>query len=84
MLWLCMDAFHLTDNIDIAKRKLKLAEVTSDLQTEEEDEKPKRKAARTTRFDSSDENDEFNHLRPPPLKKQFVDGKLVPFAVNVG
>ena len=69
-----------TDSLEKAKQKLKLAEVTSDLQTEEETEVQKptqRRAIRTNRYISSDEQDDENdnYIRPPPLKKQFINCK---------
>lgn len=62
------------DELDKAKKKLKLAEVTSDIQTEEENDinKPKRKTKKTSRYISSSDDDDGNGCefpRPPPLKK---------------
>ncbi|KAL4705616.1 hypothetical protein ACJJTC_009426 [Scirpophaga incertulas] len=55
--------FCETDSLEKAKQKLKLAEVTSDLTTEEKTEvqRPtKRRAIRTNRYISSDEQDDEN------------------------
>lgn len=60
------------DDIEKAKRKLKLSEVISDVQTdaETEAERPKRRAVRTKRYIASDDDD-----NPPPLKKHFAKRK---------
>ncbi|CAH2096793.1 unnamed protein product [Euphydryas editha] len=60
--------FCETDDIEKAKRKLKLVEDTSDLQTEAEAE-PSFKRNRTKRYISTSDEDNDNHIRPPPLKK---------------
>lgn len=60
------------DDLEKAKKKLKLSEVTSDVQTDTENEavRPKRRAVRTNRYISSDDDD-----NPPPLKKHFAKRK---------
>lgn len=69
--------------MDKAKKKLKLAEVTSDLTTEDEIEdkteasRPKRRIHQTKRYlDSSGDEEVIDHIRPPPLKKQFTPCKM--------
>lgn len=66
------------DELDKAKKKLKLVEDTSDIQTEEENyisKPPKRKTKKTSRYiSSSDDNDDEKGCefpRPPPLKKHL-------------
>jgi hypothetical protein len=63
----------LLDQLDKAKKKLKLVEITSDIQTEEETDTNKackRKIKKNNRYISSSEDDDENGLpRPPPLKK---------------
>lgn len=56
---------------------MKLAEDTSDLQTESEIETEaplKRKFKKTKRYISSDDNDDDDkHCRPPQLKKKIIN-----------
>ncbi|XP_061710095.1 uncharacterized protein LOC133519912 isoform X2 [Cydia pomonella] len=63
--------FCETDDIDKAKRKLKLVEETSDLQTEAEEE-PNFKRKRNNRYISTSDEDD-GHIRPPPIKKKFFN-----------
>lgn len=75
--------FFIADSIEKAKQKLKLAEVNSDLQTEEEIDvlKPnkrvifKKKTCSLYSDSSDDDDDDDHHKRPPPLKKQFLNCK---------
>ncbi|KAL1488600.1 hypothetical protein ABEB36_014404 [Hypothenemus hampei] len=64
--------YYQTCDLDIALRKLKTAEETSDLQTEEEEilRKRKRKPPRRFSTSSSDDAESMNvcHKRPPQLK----------------
>lgn len=66
------------DELDKAKKKLKLVEVTSDIQTEEENDitklPSKRKTTKTNRLISSsdDDDDDCGFPRPPPLKKHIT------------
>jgi hypothetical protein len=62
-------SFACEDDIEKAKKKLKLVEDTSDLQTEAEAE-PSLKRKRPKRYVSSSDDDNDNHIRPPPLKKK--------------
>ncbi|XP_047986901.1 uncharacterized protein LOC125238336 [Leguminivora glycinivorella] len=57
------------DDLEKAKKKLKLVEDTSDIQTEAETE-PSLKRKRQKRYISSS-SDEDKHIRPPPLKKKL-------------
>lgn len=72
-------AFVFLDDLEKAKKKLKLVEDTSDLQTEEEDPslRPKRKvfSKRSKNLFSSDEETDAeieNFSRPPLLTKQYA------------
>ncbi|XP_044764535.1 uncharacterized protein LOC123321098 [Coccinella septempunctata] len=64
--------YQVADNFELAQKKLKLAELTSDLQTDSEDSesitlKSKRKVTRPIRFDSDEEYSENFIPRPPSL-----------------
>lgn len=77
--------FLCLDDIEKAKKKLKLAEETSDIQTqsEAEPEKPvKRKQIRNKRYNSSDEEENERFESPPPLKKKLAQCKSPVFAQN--
>ncbi|KAL4718597.1 hypothetical protein ACJJTC_012099 [Scirpophaga incertulas] len=76
--------FYETNELDKAKKKLKLVEFTSDIQTEDEIEnnnnKPsKRNIKKNYRYvSSSDEDDDndYNLSRPPQLKKPVISSSL--------
>ncbi|KAL4719591.1 hypothetical protein ACJJTC_019270, partial [Scirpophaga incertulas] len=78
--FLLLSKTSLLDELDKAKKKLKLVEFTSDIQTEDEIEnnnnKPsKRKIKKNYRYvSSSDEDDDndYNLSRPPQLKKPVI------------
>lgn len=72
MAWLFWVDFCSLDCLEKAKEKLKLAEVTSDVQTEA---RPKHKPNRYI-TSSEDEDNNDSHRHPPPLKKQYIDGKI--------
>lgn len=66
MLCVFFILFACKDDIDKAKRKLKLVEETSDLQTEAEEE-PNFKRKRNNRYISTSDEDD-GHITPPPIK----------------
>ncbi|XP_061718108.1 uncharacterized protein LOC133525750 isoform X2 [Cydia pomonella] len=71
MLCVFFILFACKDDIDKAKRKLKLVEETSDLQTEAEEE-PNFKRKRNNRYISTSDEDD-GHITPPPIKKKILN-----------
>lgn len=66
------------DNYDLALSKLKKAEDTSDLNSVSESEElatQKRKIVKPTKFISSDDEDDSELLRPPPIKRKIFKGE---------
>lgn len=67
-------SFACKDDIEKAKKKLKLVEDTSDLQTEAEAEPTlKRNRKSNKRYISSSDEEFDNHIRPPPLNKKTLN-----------
>ncbi|XP_025262216.1 uncharacterized protein LOC112637211 [Camponotus floridanus] len=86
-LYSIVRCLYETDDLQKAEQKCKLSEVTSDLQTDNQEvEISKRKITVPRRFISSDEEENDNiYIRPPKLKRKFFNtnkntGKNIPIS----
>lgn len=73
-LYSILRCLYETDDLQKAQQKCKLSEVTSDLQTDNQEvEIFKRKVTVPRRFISSEEENDNIYIRPPKLKKKFFN-----------